>query len=219
MSKESNNRGRAFEFIFINTLHEEISKVRRAEIAPNSAYEAAARAWVAMPDAIKFLLREGSEAAVKTIFEMEPMMTDAAGDVLELKMQADAEGKAGDARDIIVSRPGIKWEIGFSAKHNNFAVKHSRLSGVLDFGEKWFGLPCSKEYWDAVRPVFEYLEEQKAANKSWKDIPSKSDSVYVPVLNAFIGEVLRSYRLDSSVPSKMVEYLLGEARLLQGYQH
>ena len=38
----------------------------------------------------------------------------------------------------------------------------------------------------------------------------KETDVYIPLLNAFIKEIKQSTQQDSSVPRKMVEYLLGE---------
>lgn len=83
------------------------------------------------------------------------------GDVLELRIQSDTKGKEGDVRDILIVRHNIQWEIGLSLKHNHFAVKHSRLSQKLDFGAKWYGIPCSQKYWEDVRPVFTYLVQEK----------------------------------------------------------
>ena len=113
-------------------------------------------------------------------------------------------------RDIVISRSDVQWEIGLNIKHNHFAVKHSRLAKSLDFGEKWFGIPCSNQYWSDIKPVFDYLSAQKNEKKDWRDLPSKEQLVYIPLLKAFIDEVLRSNNLDCSVPQKMVEYLLGE---------
>ena len=52
-----------------------------------------------------------------------------------------------------------------SIKHNHEAVKHSRLSHGLDFGNEWFGIPCSKEYWNAVKPIFDRLKSEKAKGR------------------------------------------------------
>lgn len=38
MSKQSNNQGRAYEYICINILNNEINKIRKAEIINNSAF-------------------------------------------------------------------------------------------------------------------------------------------------------------------------------------
>ena len=157
MSNQSNNQGRAYEYVCINTLCSEINKIRSAEIIKNSAYEAATRAWHSTSDGFKYILQQSAVAAVSTIFDMEPMLLETGSDLLTLKIQTDNEGKAGDVRDIIIARSDIKWEIGLSIKHNHFAVKHSRLAKTLDFGAKWFGIPCSKQYWNSIEPIFNYF--------------------------------------------------------------
>jgi hypothetical protein len=95
-------------------------------------------------------------------------------------------------------------------KHNHFAVKHSRLSHVIDFGDKWYGVPCSKSYWQSVLPIFDYLQEQKRKGKAWYELTDKSEKIYVPILKAFIQELRNSYANHKELPQKMVEYLLGE---------
>ncbi len=79
-----------------------------------------------------------------------------------IKNSDDHKGKDGDIRDILVIIKGIEWEIGLSVKHNHFAVKHSRLSKGLDFGEKWYGIKFSDKYWEDITPIFDYLEDEKA---------------------------------------------------------
>ena len=210
MSDNSNNQGRAYEYICLITLHKEISSIRKAEIKINSAYNAAEHSWNVMSDEFKGLLTQSAKAAVSTIFDMEPMIIENSDDILTLHIQTDSEGKEGDVRDIVIARKDVKWEIGLSLKHNHFAVKHSRLAKSLDFGKKWFGIACSETYWNDIKPIFDYLSQQKAQNKNWNELPSKDETVYVPLLRAFIDELNRSNKIDSSVPKKMVEYLLGE---------
>lgn len=55
--------------------------------------------------------------------------------ILELEILSDDKGKLGDVRDVLAIRLLQKWEIGVSAKNNHKAVKHSRLSNTIDFGE------------------------------------------------------------------------------------
>lgn len=210
MSKQSNNQGRAYEYICLTTLCGEINKIRKAEIIDNSAFKAAYHAWGLMSASFQSVLAESAAAAVATIFDMEPMILEQSSDILKLIIQTDNEGKAGDVRDILITRCDVQWEIGLSIKHNHFAVKHSRLAKTLDFGSKWFGIPCSDAYWKTVKPVFDYLAVEKCANKKWSELPSKDTTVYVPLLQAFIDEINRSGAMDNSIPSKMVEYLLGE---------
>ena len=210
MSNQSNNQGRAYEYICLVTLSEEINKLRKAEIVHNTALNAAAHAWNLVSAKIQSVLKESAQNAVETIFDMEPMILEQTADVLQLKIQTDNEGKAGDVRDILISRQDVQWEIGLSIKHNHFAVKHSRLAKSLDFGDKWFGVPCSKQYWQDVKPIFDYLTEQKSNGAKWNELLHKDKTVYIPLLQAFIDEIKRSTEFNAEVPKKMVEYLLGQ---------
>ena len=155
-------------------------------------------------------MEESALAAVETLFELEPLIVEDGDDELVLKIQQDSRGEEGDVRDILMVRRNIEWEIGLSLKHNHFAVKHSRLSRSLDFGDKWFGVPCSKKYWEDIKPIFDYLVEEKFKGTNWSELPAKEVDVYIPLLTAFMNEVRRSNENDNSIPRKMVEYLLGE---------
>lgn len=210
MSEQSNNQGRAYEYICLTTLYNEISKLRSVEIEHNSAYDAAFHAWSLISPPLQNVLTESAKAAVATIFDMEPMIVERSDDLLKLKIQTDIEGREGDVRDIVVSRKDVQWEIGLSIKHNHFAVKHSRLAKSLDFGQKWFKIPCSDEYWSDIKPIFAYLKIQKDNEQNWSDLPHKDKDVYIPLLQAFINEIKRSNSVNSEVPKRMIEYLLGE---------
>lgn len=211
MSSKSNNQGRAYEFAYLNILHEEISKYRLSRIEKNSSYEAAEKAWHTLEEPEKDMYKLSALAGANAILELEPLILDDGDDELELKIQADEKGKEGDVRDVLIIRRNIEWEIGLSVKHNHFAVKHSRLSKSLDFGEKWYGIKCSEEYWNDVKPIFNYLEQEKSKESKWKDLPNKEDDVYYPLLMAFKGELDRQNKLYSKdIPKLMVEYLLGE---------
>lgn len=210
MSSKSNDQGRAFEYICLITLQKEIQKHRTARIEQNSSYYAAQSAWNTISPSLQNTLSISAKSAVSTIFELEPLIIEDGDDQLDLKIQTDHEGVMGDVRDILIIRRGIQWEVGLSVKHNHLAVKHSRLSKGLDFGYSWYGIHCSKIYWEAVTPIFEYLESQKRLGKAWSSIPSKMDAIYVPLLQAFIDEVSRSTQEQPETPKKMVEYLLGK---------
>ena len=210
MSNKSNNQGRAYEFICLLTLNEEINKIRPARIIINSSYLAAQRAWKTLNAAMQNLYKISSYAAVAKIVALEPRMIEKGEDVLDLLIQADEKGENGDVRDILIIRNHIHWEIGLSLKHNHFAVKHSRLSDRLDFGNKWYGIPCSQNYWDDIRPIFSYLHACQKKHLKFKDLPDKDKNVYVPLLKAFIYEIQRQYSKHKNIPSKLVEYLLGE---------
>lgn len=211
MSNKSNNQGRAYEFAYLNTLHEEISKYRPANIEKNSSYEAAKKAWNTLEDSEKYVYKASALAGTNTILDLEPLILEESGDYLELKIQSDNEGKQGDVRDVLIIRKGIEWEIGLSIKHNHFAVKHSRLSRNLDFGEKWYGIKCSNNYWQEIKPIFDYLDFEKSRGSNWRDLPNKEDDVYLPLLKAFKNEIDTQNTLNSEdIPRLMVEHLLGE---------
>ena len=207
MSKNSNNQGRAYEYAWIETLYDSLKKVRRTRIIENTSFRANQIAWENISEDTKKLFKISAEAAVKMILELEPRMEEGHDDELLLEPQKDKAGIQGDVRDIVVRRDSLAWEVGLSIKHNHDAVKHSRLSSNIDFGNKWFGIQCSTEYWNRVKPIFERLDREKG--KLWSEIEDKEDSIYVPLLEAFMNEIQKSYEKDRSVPRKMIEYLIG----------
>ncbi|MDO4611911.1 MAG: HaeIII family restriction endonuclease [Candidatus Saccharibacteria bacterium] len=211
MSDKSNNQGRAFEYIFIHTLKFEVEKRRLVEIEGNSSLIAAERAWNSLDEKTQSNLKEGATAVCSTLFDVEPLLIEPNDEPLTLKIQPDDAGVAGDVRDVLASYKDRKWEIGFSLKHNHFAVKHSRLSKNLDFGKSWYGIECSDEYWKNIKPIFSSLEQFKNEQKEWKDIPDKAKKIYIPLLDEFAAELKRAdENNDVDVPAKLVEYLLGK---------
>ena len=76
MSEQSNNQGRAYEYICIMTLCEEIQKIRPAIVLLNSAYYANESAWNSIPAPLQGILAESAKAATATIFDMEPMILE-----------------------------------------------------------------------------------------------------------------------------------------------
>ncbi|MDE7153310.1 MAG: HaeIII family restriction endonuclease [Muribaculaceae bacterium] len=210
MSSKSNDQGRAYEYACLKNLETQISKIRPCVLVENSSFNAAQRAWITLSAENKLTYVISSLAAVEQIFAMEPRITEHSDDPVELLLQADQNGEAGDVRDILIIRQEINWEIGLSLKHNHFAVKHSRLSSRLDFGKSWYSIPCSETYWNAVNPVFKYLSEEKLSGRKFADLPDKESDVYIPILKAFIDEISLQSKLHHEVPSRMVEYLLGK---------
>lgn len=210
MSSKSNDQGRAYEYICLHTLNNAIGRIRNSEIEKNSCYEAAEHAWNTLSGAEKALYTLSAKSTIDTIFALEPNIIEKENDVLKLYIQSDEHGEVVDVRDIIIQRKDIVWEIGLSIKHNHMAVKHSRLGKVLDFGEKWYGIKCSDDYWNEVKPIFDFLDVEKSKGTYFRDLNSKEDDVYVPLLNAFMREVKKQVENDSSIPRKLVEYLLSK---------
>ncbi len=127
--------------------------------------------------------------------------------------ESNFQSQSGDVIDVVIIRSIQKWEIGISAKNNHKAVKHSRLSNKIDFGEKWIGIKCSNTYFDEIKPIFDYLEKlQNESNKTktWKSLGDYHNTIYMPILEAFKKELLRIYKTNPEVvASKFVEYLIG----------
>jgi hypothetical protein len=124
-------------------------------------------------------------------------------------LQEDAAGVSGDARDIIIYCQN--GEFGISAKVNHAAVKHSRLSASLDFGQKWTGYPCSKRYFDSIKAAFSYLAELKNKGEIFNQIERKDEAVYLPILTAFQDELDRLFKEHGGAFVKnLFTYLLGK---------
>lgn len=213
MSSKSNDQGRAFEMACLVALGETIAKFREYDkvvLEKNSSLEAAARAWNNTDKKFQETIMKAARAMSDKLAGLEPIMVENDSETIVLKIQKDEEGEKGDVRDILIIRGKSGWEIGLSVKHNHFAVKHSRLSPSIDFGEKWYGISCSKTYWNAITPIFDYLKKEKSNGAKWSDLSDKDGDVYVPLLNAFMEEIKRANSVDTTFPRRMVEYLLGE---------
>jgi len=208
----SNQNGRALEAAYLLTFTAFAQQYNKNIVVDkNSSYHVVKTAWEATtPDKQKKFLTSAT-AGLNAILDAEPMIFGGGSDDLEVRIQPDQAGRAGDVRDILVIRSTLGWEIGLSVKNNHFAAKHSRLSRKLDFGAEWFGIPCSQEYWDDINPIFKYLSEEKEKGTVWSEVPAKEDDIYMPLLNAFLAEINRSYATHSStLPRNMAEYLIGK---------
>lgn len=180
------------------------------EFIDNNNFRTAQLAFESLPNTNKRTYVLSAITAISELFKLEPRMLNPKEDLLEIGILSDSAGKDGDVRDILISCKDISWEIGLSLKHNNFAVKHNRLSQRLDFGKLWYGTPCSKEYWDEVGPVFSFLSEMKYKGILFDDIIDKDAKVYIPILTAFMNEIKRQSHLNHLLPALLVEYLLGK---------
>ena len=210
MSSNSNDFGRAFEYACIIGLKDRIESIRPVQLDERSV-EAARRAWEVVDDAMKHSFATAAAAFMDTLFAAEPLILERenADDVVELSINRDTDAEAGDVRDVVIQRGQIHWEIGLSMKHNHFAAKHSRLSDQIDFGKKWYGVPCDAAYWNAIMPLFDALRGLQKRGVRWKDVPDKDTAIYVPLLTAFKNELQRAYEQDSALVSRLISYLLG----------
>lgn len=205
--------GKAFEF----ALAIQYSNYLQAHgiknnVEPNSAYKNNEECYLQQTESERNRFDAAAYKTIDTIVKLEPVLMSPknADDVLNITMATDAEGQDGDVRDVVFSREKSKWEIGFSAKNNHEAVKHSRLSHVADFGKSWLDVPCSDEYWETVRPIFSNLEELRKNGAKWSDIPDKSATVYLPILQAFRRELLKINTTNDGIPQRLIKYLIGK---------
>lgn len=209
MSNRSNNNGRAFELAYLKTLFAMLKKYNDVSIVKNSSYEANERAWNAITSTDRVMFQIAARSTFKKILELEPTLLEGDSEIT-LEFQDDSKGIVGDVRDIVLKKPEKNWEIGFSIKHRHEALKHSRIAKGLDFGKEWYGVPCSKEYWEKVTPVFAMLDEYKNQGKKWSSITNKAEKVYLPLLNAFIEEIKRANAKSGRNMTELAKYLIGK---------
>ena len=205
--------GKAFEFAIAKTYAAYLQeRGLNVTLDDNSALNVAQRFYQEFPADAQRKFDNAAFQTIDTMVKIEPKLVHQSNnrDVLHIMLNEDSDGQSGDVRDVVFQRFHPSWEIGFSAKNNNDAVKHSRLGRTLDFGEQWVGVPCSQQYWDDIKPIFDYLEDAIRADKTWDDLGSdKIDRVYRTLLKAFADEVLRIDANNSEIPGKLIQYLIG----------
>ena len=87
MSNASNNQGRAYEFVCLESLCQAIKEIRPAEIISNSSYEAAKNAWDTLTTEEQTLYALSAKSTIDTIFSLEPNIVEQSDDVLHLYIQ------------------------------------------------------------------------------------------------------------------------------------
>ncbi len=210
MSNLSYIQGRAFEYACLISLYQRIKDKRKVRLVEDNCYEACKKGWEHLDSQKQSLYFLSATATAEQILILEPRIEENDEDVLELLLQPDSAGENGDVRDILIIRSSIKWEIGLSLKHNNLAVKHSRLATNLDFGKSWFGIKCSDKYWESIGPIFRFLQAGKENKLLFSQIEDKENNIYVPILKSFKNELRSILEQDDKNPAKLVEYLIGK---------
>ena len=206
--------GKAFEYAILLEFYERLNKITRVSITENEPFQNAKRCFDSFIEDEQDTFRITASAAINFLIDIEPRLSNGISekDILMLEIVSDQAGQTGDVRDVLIIRSLQKWEIGISAKNNHRAVKHSRLSINIDFGKKWLGVPCSQNYFDEIKPIFDMLANIKAKDKStkWTAIENMHQVVYVPILDAFRKELLRLDKENSSIVAEnLVQYLIG----------
>jgi hypothetical protein len=202
--------GKAYEYACVKALKELLESIRPIEIIENSSLTVAHDRYNEIPKTEQDKMIKSAIAGIKTIMEMEPKIEEDGNDKLTISLQPDNVAISGDVRDILIIRRSIEWEIGISVKHNHAALKHSRLSKTIDFGKEWLDIDCNKNYFNEIAPIFDNLLLLKEKHKKWSEISNKSDTVYLPILNAFMRELNSLYEKHKNiVAEKLVIYLIG----------
>ncbi|MGN8389354.1 HaeIII family restriction endonuclease [Helicobacter pylori] len=212
MSDKSNNQGRAYEYAWCLALEQKLSVFKKVIVDKQNGFNACYRAYESLEKSLQERYLESAKQGVLLLLDCEPLLSEvikSSQNEITLSLQKDKLGEIGDVRDILIYFD--RFCIGLSIKHNHDALKHSRLSKNLDFGEKWLGVGVSQNYKDTIKPLFERLENAKKEGMLWRDFPNKEQEIYAPLLQAFKKEVLRiDENKENKVPQKMVEYLLGK---------
>ena len=137
MAIQSKN-GKAFEYACLNAFKIHLENLQNNVIVSDvDAVNIALNDYNSLNNDLRIKMDNAAMAATRIIARLEPLLENSSNNDLFLTLQSDKEGIKGDVRDLLAIRKLLDWEIGISCKHNHSAVKHSRLSASLDFGEKW----------------------------------------------------------------------------------
>jgi len=211
-----NKNGKAFEFALAISYYNYLIKHTKVELLKNKTYEIAKSKFEQLKVSDREKMLSAAVISLKFIIDIEPRLIHSINskDLLQVELASDKSGQKGDVRDILFIRLASKWEIGLSAKNNHRALKHSRLSHVLDFGEQWINIPCSNEYWNDIAVIFDKIKAIRILNKYTEWSSAFSDiykEVYTPLLEAWKKEVLKMYSDKQKLfCQKFVHYLIGQ---------
>ncbi len=209
--------GKAFEYACVISLKTDLSGHQKVEVEESAAMNSAKADYESVDETMKGDLIKAADASVRVIKRLEPQLWNSEGnEPLFIAIQSDSAGIKGDVRDVLCIRKQNGWEVGLSCKHNHHAVKHSRLSATIDFGKDWLEVPCSAEYFSKVVPLFSELGQMRDDSKAngkpmlWESIDDKAERYYIPLLKAFMTELVRiDKESDKNIPEALIKYLLG----------
>lgn len=207
--------GKAFEYSILVEFYLRLNMRTKISIIENEAYFKAKSFFDCFTEGEKDEYRLNASSSVNFLIDIEPRLSHGISqdDILQLEIASDKMGQKGDVRDVLFIRSLQKWEIGISAKNNHRALKHSRLSGKLNFGDVWVGNSCSSNYFNEITPVFDKLQSIRKSDKNtkWDDVfTDKYKEVYTPILEAFKKEIFLLQKLDETeFASKLISYLVG----------
>ena len=210
---DASANGKALEYACLTALARRLA-ARQATIvrlADSSAARTAQRRYDALAPATRQSYDWGAQAGIESVMRLESTLLEGKGR-FTLALQADAQGAAGDVRDLVVKHD-TGWELGILVKHNNDAAKHPRVSGDLDFARQWLGMSASAGYFAAIKPVFDELESYAATGSHWSALglreTEKAQRFYRPVLSALAVELRRQMAQTPNAPAALLRYMTG----------
>ncbi|MDH2918917.1 MAG: HaeIII family restriction endonuclease [Sideroxydans sp.] len=211
MSTQTDN-GRAFEWAVGTALEKQTGFA----IEKNAFSSNAKLAFAAVSEKKQATFTAAAEIAVQHILNKEILFVQSGADG-SIKFNSDQAGSAGDVRDVLLTVNGKT--LGISCKNNHQALKHSRLSGTVNFVKKW-GIDsegCSADYWQAATPLFDELKKIKKGSDGtalWSDMDDKAQRFYWPILDAWADELQRICHISTAKQAELckaiISYLVGK---------
>lgn len=183
-TSKSTQLGKAYEYACLVAVQELISDVRPVKIVENSSFQVAKGCFTdTLSQNEQYNMITSARVGISSIIKLEPQLSEQGDDELEVLLQPDNIARdSGDIRDVLVIRRSIDWEVGISVKHNHDALKHSRLSSNIDFGQRWMSTPCSRRYFEEIEPIFSKLQDYQSRGLRWSELDNKEEDIYVPLL-------------------------------------
>lgn len=202
--------GNAFEYACVLAAETVFSKNQPVQIVSDNHLQMTKVDFLSLTPQKQNVLKSGAIQGMKTIQLYETNLSGSSRAPLIVKLNSAASGERGDVRDILLQKPDLNWEIGISSKHNHDAVKHSRLSESIDFGQKWLGYPTPRQYFENLAPIWKSLRMLRAANERWENV-EKKEEIYERVLQEFVSalECIARDRSRYDTAANFLKYLIG----------
>lgn len=120
--------GKSFEYALANEFYQRLTSMGlNVELVEDATLLTCKGYYEEFPTEQQDAFSSSARATIETMLKIEPGLRAQRddNDKLIIRLAKDSEGQRGDVRDIVFSRPSANWEMGFSAKNNNDAVKLS----------------------------------------------------------------------------------------------
>ena len=212
--------GKAFEYSSLLALYNELSnsgwKTDQVEILKDKNFRNIEKAYQVVEsmesdeeDSMETLTMDvvheetsfdrAARVAASYLKMTEPIMNVPGELYAVLSAMPDSAGIKGDVRDICFtiysdkSKKTVVRELGISCKNNHEAVKHPRITENPDFAKEWTKgkFSCSKVFLDKMKKIQSVIENYQRIYNTWSEITDKMDTVYYPIVEAFVEEIRR----------------------------